>query len=116
MIVMLPFPSVWIFVRATTAFPENAGEDTNCDVVSLCRSVSLDCGIRMRWLMSFSVTSPCTPHGLRRVKGYATGVTSLVAEWQRVFLAVETVFGIGSCWISRSDSEGCNEQNSDMSI
>ena len=27
-------------------------------------------------------------------------------------LGVKRVFGIGSCWISTSDSEGCNEKNS----
>lgn len=74
--VIVPRPCVWIFVRATTAFPERPGPSTETNGRQAksptgCRT-GLFGGIRILSLMSFKVISPLNPPGFTNANGYTT--------------------------------------------
>lgn len=76
MIVIVPFPSVWILVQATTDFPESPAPEWDADRSSspeACRWGGLGDGIIILRLISLSVSSPCAPLGFTRANGYTTG-------------------------------------------
>lgn len=85
MIVMLPFPpSVRILVFPTTGFPENAEVGYKIGSTS---SIGFDGGgVRIRWLMSFKVTSPRAPHGLMKENGWTMDETGFVGVFTYDFL------------------------------
>lgn len=81
MMVMVPLPSVWILVQATMDFPERPdpeirgwGDLSSLTADGCCCGRGLGGGLRILWLMSFSVTSPWAPLGFTSAKGYAMGV------------------------------------------
>ena len=77
MIVMVPLPSVWILVQATTAFPDSPDADWDgefCSSFDGRRRVGLGDGLLIRWFISLNVTSPWALFGFSKLNGYATGV------------------------------------------
>lgn len=77
MIVMVPLPSVWILVQATTAFPDSPDPDCTGDFGSSFEGrwrPGLGDGLLIRWFISLNVTSPWALFGFTKLNGYATGV------------------------------------------
>ncbi len=77
--VMVPLPSVWILVQATTDFPERPEPSwaRGLSLMGIVPCTGLGGKLSSRLLMSLRVTAPSALYGFKSAKGYVTGVCDL---------------------------------------